>query len=346
MNFKQNISKNKSKTYLFVFFSFLLLGIILFAIFWLGSRDILACITTAPIIGFVIICILYFNSRNITLKMANAKEISHDQSPQLYNVVEELSIALGMPVPKVYIVNDDALNAFACGTEKKGAICFTTGILEVLNREEIQGVAGHELSHLKNGDSRLMTVVASVGLIIGFISQIASWFMWFGGSRRSNNDSGGIVAIAALIVSILAIILAPILSVIIQATVSRKREWMADDTSVSITRNPAGLRRALEKLSISNTAPQGSSSTMSHLWISEPTSVDGKSAMSQSLGRMFASNKKEDDKYKDLDGNGEIDGFEEIKDRLPKKSSILDSHPPLILRINHLQAIETGRVKA
>jgi heat shock protein HtpX len=283
----------------------------------LDTEYISEAIIISTVICFFVILLLYFRSTKITLGLAKAKPVTHDEEPKLYNLVEEMAVASGIQtMPKIYIIDDLAANAFACGTEKNGNIVFTKGIVEIMDRDELQGVAAHEMSHLKNGDSKLMTIVAGVGMAIGFISAISYRIMFFGGGRRSsNNDNGGgIVAIIALVISLAALILSPLLAAITQAAISRKREWMADDSAIAITRNPAGLRSALEKLNDVVTNPDSSSNNIRHLWVATP--VGGQIGRAPD-GRILYNVKTE-------------------------KASMFDTHPPLSARIDHLRKVEQG----
>jgi heat shock protein HtpX len=328
MTFNSYIASNKRRTFIFVALTFFVLWLIIFAILGLitgfsnysstdrygninVSTNKISLIDFVPniefsiIITLLIILFLYINSTRITLSLSKAKLISKNDSPVVYNVVEEMAIAAGIPMPKVYIINDDALNAFACGTKEKGYICFTSGIINALKRDELQGVAGHELSHLRNGDSRLMTVIAGVGFAIGIIANIGTRVMWFSGGRNSSNRDNNNANIILVVLALVTLVFAPILTFLIQVALSRKREWLADDSSVELTRNPAGLRKALEKLeNAPTTAPHNLSHNLNHLFISEPVNHRSR--------------------------------------KFYKKASFMDTHPPLEARIKHLKELENG----
>ena len=210
----------------------------------------------------------FYNSDKIVLTMTGAKVIDHDTAPQLFNLVHEITIASGMPMPKVAIVEDDAPNAFATGRDPEHAvIAFTTGILRVMDREQLQGVAAHELAHVANRDTLVSAVAATTAGAIALMSDFLLRISLFGGGRRdSNGGANPFVLIAALV----AAILAPIAAVLLKAAISRKRESLADATAVAFTRNPTGLRRALETLAADSTVVHQKSNAVAHLWIESP----------------------------------------------------------------------------
>ena len=210
----------------------------------------------------------FYNSDKIVLSMTGAKVIDHETAPQLFNLVHEITIASGLPMPKVAIVEDDAPNAFATGRDPEHAvIAFTTGILRVMDREQLQGVAAHELAHVANRDTLVSAVAATTAGAIALMSDFLIRISLFGGGRRdSNGGSNPFVLIAALV----AAILAPIAAVLLKAAISRKRESLADATAVAFTRNPTGLRRALETLAADSTVVHQKSNAMAHLWIESP----------------------------------------------------------------------------
>jgi heat shock protein HtpX len=210
----------------------------------------------------------YYSSDKIVLTMTGAKVIDHDTAPQLFNLVHEITIASGLPMPKVAIVEDDAPNAFATGRDPDHAvIAFTTGILRVMDREQLQGVAAHELAHVANRDTLVSAVAATTAGAIALMSDFLLRISLFGGGRRDNNGgSNPFVLVAALV----AALLAPVAAVLLKAAISRKRESLADATAVAFTRNPAGLRRALETLAADSTVVHQKSNAVAHLWIESP----------------------------------------------------------------------------
>ena len=207
----------------------------------------------AGIIAIVLSLVAYFQGDSIMLTMSKARQIEHKDHPQLFNIVEEMAIAGGMPLPKVYIIDDGSLNAFATGRKPETAsVAITSGLLATLNRDELQGVIAHEMGHIKNRDILFMTLA---GILLGSIALMADFFlrsMWYSGGgtrrRRSSRDSGGAQA-AMIIIAIVAAILAPIVARLLYLACSRRREYLADATAAMLTRYPEGLASALDKIS-------------------------------------------------------------------------------------------------
>ncbi len=271
----REISHNKLVTWL------ILVGFVIFIVFvcfvysylydygWLGIIFGLIFSVPSVLIG-------YYVSDQIVLSMAGAREVTRKDNKDLYNLVDNLAIASGLPKPKIYVVDDPAMNAFATGRDPNHAVvAFTTGLLNNLSRTELEGVAAHELSHIKNFDTRLSTVVI---IFVGLIVVLAEWFIRFGrfGSNRSKNNTGSIFAIFGVIV----IILSPLVAQLIQLALSRTREYLADADAALLTRYPQGLIGALEKLSNQNNLLQNSSNVMNHMYITDPVkslSGNGKS---------------------------------------------------------------------
>lgn len=212
----------------------------------------------------------YFFSDKIVLATSGAKQIKKSDNPELFRIVENLSIAAGLPMPRVYIINDSSPNAFATGRDPKHAVvAATTGILEKLNKVELEGVIAHELSHVKNYDIRLLAVTA---VLVGFIALLTDMFMrsLFWGGMNRDNDSNGRAQIVFLVVGIILAILAPIIASLIQLAVSRKREFLADASGALLTRYPEGLASALEKISSDPKPLKTATNATAHLFISNP----------------------------------------------------------------------------
>ncbi len=211
----------------------------------------------------------YWWSDKIVLSMSGAKEISHDNARELYHLVENLCITAGLPLPKIYIIEDSALNAFATGRDPEhGVICFTTGIIQKLEKTELEGVIAHELSHIGNRDILLSTVVV---VLVGFVTLLADWFRhWAFWGGRDNENTGGQFKIILIIVAIVLSILAPFAAIIMQLAISRKREFLADASGALLTRYPEGLARALEKISADNEPLEAANRATAHLYISNP----------------------------------------------------------------------------
>ncbi len=217
----------------------------------------------------------YYSGDKIALATSGAKEISKEQNPYVYRMVENLCIANGMPMPKVYIIDSPAINAFATGRDPKhSSIALTTGSISRLENEELEGVIAHELSHVKNYDIRLMMIVI---VLVGTVSLLANWFfrVSFFGSRRSNDRGGGLSSILT-IAGIILIILSPLIAQLIKLAVSRKREYLADASGALLTRYPEGLAKALEKINADSQIMSNPNAATAHLYISNPFKNKGK----------------------------------------------------------------------
>lgn len=214
----------------------------------------------------------YFYSDKIVLATMRAHQIKKSDNPQLFEIVEHLTKEDGLPMPKIYIVTDASPNAFATGRDPQHAVvCCTSGILQTLNKAELEGVLSHELSHVKNYDTRLMAIVA---VLVGFVAIIANMFlnqMLFGGFRRSNNDSeGNNLQMVFLAIGLIFALLSPLVATIIQLAISRKRELLADASGTLLTKYPEGLAEALEKISADPKPLRGASNATAHLFIVNP----------------------------------------------------------------------------
>lgn len=269
MDFYAKIRENKRKSILMLFVSFLLLTVVTGVLFVYLMGDVsVPVFAIGGVISLVLVTIIYFASSKITLALNKAKEVTYDDAPRLHNLVEEMSLAAGISKPRVYIVQDNALNAFATGRNaKEGHVAFTTGLLNTLDREQLQAVTAHELAHIKNEDIKIMTLVAAVASSIVIISDLAMRMLWFGGGNRNSSNGNPIVLIIALLA---VIILAPLASAMVQAFISRKREALADYSAVELTRNPAGMKRALESLRDGGTALSKTHSGTAHMWMGNP----------------------------------------------------------------------------
>lgn len=210
-------------------------------------------------------------STDVVMNMNNAQEIhSVQEAPELWHVVEDMAMVAQVPMPRVFIIDDPSPNAFATGNDPQhSAVAATTGLLQIMNREELEGVMGHEMSHVRNYDIRLQTIALALSAAITALVNFAGNFWWFGGGRSSDDDDDSAIGIFAIIGSILLIILAPLAASIAQMALSRNREYLADAGAVELTRNPHGLISALQKLKnaqpMKNVAPSSSS-----LYISDP----------------------------------------------------------------------------
>ncbi len=231
-------------------------GILYFAVFFAIFQSVLS----------------YWFSHKIVLSMTGAKEASREANRELWNVVENLSITAGLPMPKLYIINDSVPNAFATGRDKKHAVvAVTTGLMNVLDRTEMEGVIAHELSHIGNRDMLVSTVVV---VLVGFITLLSDMFLraqLFGGGRGGDSDNGGgRVQGILMIAGFVLMILSPIIATLIQLSISRKREYLADASGALLTRYPEGLASALEKISAHSGKMQKANHATAHLFISNP----------------------------------------------------------------------------
>ena len=216
----------------------------------------------------------YYGSDKLVLTMTGAKLIQESDNPKLFDLIQEVIIASGLPMPKVAIVIDSAPNAFATGRNPEHAlIAFTTGILDAMDRDQLQGVIAHEMAHVANRDTLVSAVAATTAGAIAIVSDMLTRMMFFGGGRDRNREGGGNPLM--LVTSLVILILAPLAAVMLKSAISRKRESLADATAVSFTRNPAGLRSALEVLAADSTVVQQRSTAVAHIWIESP--LDSKS---------------------------------------------------------------------
>lgn len=239
----------------------------------------------------------YWFSDKIALKLNHAKTLKREDNIELWNIVENLSITAGLPMPKLCIMEDSAPNAFATGRNKTHAVvCVTTGLLGILDKTELEGVIAHELSHIGNRDILLSTAVV---VLVGFISIIAdsflrSTFLGLGGNRDNDNKAGGVLIIIGIVFSILA----PIFATLIQLAISRKREFLADASGALITRYPEGLANALGKISKYSSKMKYANTATAHLFIVNPFGAGG--ALGQKISNIFSTHPRVEDRIKAL----------------------------------------------
>jgi heat shock protein HtpX len=257
----------------------LLIGYLLGMVFF---DNAIGGIIIAFIVWGIMSLIAYYQGDSILLGMAGARKISHDDHPRLYNIVEEMKIASGLEkMPDIYIIDDPAPNAFATGRNPdKAAVAITSGLLQKLNRDELQGVIGHEIGHIKNRDVLLMAISAVMLGTIVILAWYASRFMLFGGMgrSRSSSSSGGGGQLIILVVAIVLMILAPIMAQLIYFAISRKREYMADASSALYTRYPEGLASALEKIAASTSQLKSANQATAPMYIMNPFRKEGRAA--------------------------------------------------------------------
>jgi len=268
-NMYSQIDSNKRKTVILIsLFIAIVVGIGYFLDWYFGyGYNILAL---AIIVSVIMSLISYYSADKMALLSTGAKRISQEDNPYVYRMVENLCITSGMPIPKVHIIDSPALNAFATGRDPEHAsIALTTGIINALENEELEGVIAHELSHIQNYDIRIMTVVV---VLVGIVALIGDFFWrahWFGGDRRENRG-GGQIGTILMVVGIVFLILSPIIAELIKLAISRKREFLADASGALLTRYPEGLARALQKIAASPTPLRTANSATAHLFISNP----------------------------------------------------------------------------
>ena len=290
MNFRTLQSANKRKTIGLLIAMGILMWVLVYAALTFFGGSSAGIVPIAVGISLISVWGAFYGSDKLVLKMTGAKLLQESDNPKLFGLVQEVCIASGLPMPKVAIVYDDAPNAFATGRNPEHAlIAFTTGILDVMDRDELQGVIAHEMSHVANRDTLVSAVAATTAGAIAIASDILTRMMFFGGSRNRENNNNPI----ALIFSLLVLILAPLAALLLKSAISRKREALADATAVSFTRNPAGLRKALEILARDSTVVQQRSNAVAHIWIESP--LDAKS-----VSKLFATHPPIEDRISTL----------------------------------------------
>lgn len=303
--FRDRISRNRRNS-LFLILIFLIFALVLGYVIgyaWIGDpAGALFGLVVAFALGTISGLVSYYAGDKMVLAASRAKEITHSDAPRLFNIVEEMSIAGGLPMPKVYIIRDSAPNAFATGRDPEHAsVAVTSGLLEKLDRDELQGVIAHEMAHVGNYDIRYAMLV---GVLVGTTVLISDFFLrglWFGGGRSRRSEGGGQIQVIMMIVAILLAILAPLFARLLQMSISRQREYLADATAVRLTRNPDGLADALEKISGDREVLEVANRATAHLYIVNP-----------------------------------VKGFEK------RAKGLFSTHPPIGERIKILRAMETG----
>ncbi len=306
--FYDQIAANRRNSFLLALVVVVLLGALGFAAGYALTGEPAGAIgatALAFVVGLVMSLGSYFTGDRLVLAASNAKEVDETTAPQLMNVVQEMAIAANIPMPRVHVIDDSAPNAFATGRDPEHAsIAVTTGLLEKLDREELQGVIGHELAHVRNLDIRFSLIV---GVLVGSIALLSDFFLrftfWGGGGRRSGGrDGGGVLQVIMLVLAMVLAILAPIAARFVQLAVSRQREYLADSSSVEITRNPSGLERALAKITADREVLEVANRATQHLYFTNP-----------------------------------------IKKFETRASGLFATHPPIVERINRLRELTGER---
>jgi heat shock protein HtpX len=304
--FYDQIGQNRRNSVLLSLAVIVLLGALGLFIGWAVTGDPAYALPSTGIaiaVGLVASLLSYYLGDSLVLASSGAKEVTEQSQPQLINVVREMAIAANVPMPRVYLIDDTAPNAFATGRDPQHAsVAITIGLLQKLDREELQGVMAHELSHVRNYDIRFSLMV---GVLVGSIALLADFFLrftfWGGGRRSSSRDrgsGGGGVQIVIFAIAILLAIIAPIMARLVQLAVSRQREYMADASGVELTRNPVGLERALAKIALDTEPLEAANRATQHLYFENP--------------------------------------MKGVSDR---KSDLFSTHPPVLDRINRLRAL-------
>jgi heat shock protein HtpX len=261
------IARNKRNTvFIIILFILIIGGLGALAAFIYNDVSIVI-ITVVISVGYALF--QYFAASSLALSMSGARQIQKADNPRLYRIVENLAITEGLPMPKVYIVNDPAPNAFATGRDPQHAsVAATTGILDLLDDSELEGVMAHEMGHVKNYDIRVSMIVFGLVVAVGFISDLFLRLAFFGGGNRNNNGGGNPIV---LVFGLVAFLIAPLVAAVVQAAVSRQREYLADATGALTTRHPDALASALAKLGAYGRPMVRQNATMAHMWFSDPT---------------------------------------------------------------------------
>ena len=298
----EQIAANKRKTFLLIFGAIVLLGAVGYVLgLWYGSG--VFGLVGAVALALVLSLISFFSGDRVILASTRAKEVTPQEQPRLHNIVEGLSIAAGIPKPRVYLVPEEAPNAFATGRNPEhSSVAVTQGLLDTMNRVELEGVIGHELAHVVDRDILVGTIVAT---LIGAVVLISEFFMrswWWGGFRgRRGGDSGGGGAEAIVFaIGLVLLVLAPIIGQIVRLAVSRQREYLADAQGAMLTRYPPGLASALRKIAAASNIPMRSANNATaHLWLNQPSRVEGDGM--GTLEKLFATHPPIQDRIRRLE---------------------------------------------
>ena len=308
--FEQLISSNRRNSVLlvvlFVMFICILGAILGWAVFG-DPRAAIPSIMLALVVSSISAIIGYYAGPSAVLAMSGARPVSREEDPQLYNIVDELRLASGVPMPAVYMIDTPAMNAFATGRDPQhAAIAVTSGLRQRLKRDELQGVIAHELSHVRNFDTRFMTLMAVLVGVVVLIADMGSRAIFYGGRRRSGDRGGGPIMLVIILLAVVLAIIAPVFAMLIQLAVSRQREFLADASAARMTRYPEGLARALEALAADTEPMHAASRATAHLFIVQPMMANGQ--------------------------------------RLREGGSMWSSHPPIEERVERLRSI--GNIEA
>lgn len=272
------IASNKRRTWVLLVAFFALLALIGAAVGYLWLDSPFGGMAIAFIIGGIYAVSMIFQSTEIVMSMNGAREVSEQEAPELYHVVQDMAMVAQIPMPRVYIVEDASPNAFATGSKpENAAVAATTGLLALMNREELESVMGHEVSHIRNYDIRISTIAVALTSAVTMLSSMAGRMMWYGGGgrRKNDRDNDNGLGIVLMIVSLLALLLAPLAATLVQLAISRQREYLADASSVELTRNPKGMINALLKLDNSQPMEHHVDDASAALYINDPKKKGG-----------------------------------------------------------------------
>ncbi len=299
----EQIAANKRKTVLLVLGALVLFGVVGYVIGFLYLTSGWVGLGIALAVAAAMSIVSYRYGDRLVLASTRARLVSPEEEPRLHNIVEGIAIAAGVPKPAVYVVPEQAPNAYATGRDPEhSSIAVTQGLLDMMNRVELEGVIGHELAHVQDRDILVGTIVATLVGAIVLVSEFFLRFWWIGGGsrRRSSSDGGGgIFGIALLAIGIVLMILAPIAGQVIKLAVSRNREYLADAQGALLTRYPPGLISALRKIGASPTAMRSANNATAHLWLSQPSRLQGES--STRLERLFSTHPPLEDRIRRLE---------------------------------------------
>jgi heat shock protein HtpX len=332
--FYNQIGANKRNSVLLAVAVVVILGLLGALIGWAAVGDPRAAIPSMALaigIGLAASLISYYAGDAIVLTASGAKEVNAQDLPQLINVVQEMALAANVPMPKVYLIDDTAPNAFATGRDPQHAsVAITIGLLQKLDREELQGVMAHELSHVRNFDIRFSLMV---GVLVGSIALLADFFLRFtfwGGGRRGRRDSsseGGGLQVVILVVALVFAVLAPIAARLVQMAISRQREYLADAAGVELTRNPFGLERALAKIALDQEPLEVANRATQHLYFENP--MKGASGKSSDLFATHPPVMDRINRLRELTSQPPLEAPEQVLVGAPQHAPLAASSPPL-----------------
>lgn len=283
----EQISSNKRRTWALII-GFVALVTLVVAVFTLALGVTVYIVPVALVVAIILAWGAYWNSDKLALAVSRAKPAERSEYARYHNLVEGLTLASGLPKPRLYVVDDPAPNAFATGRNpKNAAVAVTSGLLEQMNRVELEGVLAHELSHIKNYDILVQTLTVTMVGMVALLADIGLRATLWGGGRRGRGGRGGGAGAILLVFSLVLVVLAPLLARIMQAMVSRRREFLADSSAALMTRYPPGLISALEKLRDDTTVVRTASKATEQMWIESPLAMQGNSQQAK-WNRLFS----------------------------------------------------------